>query len=221
MILLVNYAGIDVRLFAEQLARDLDKPFAEQDVKHGEIETFCESNAVDMLIVTCQNKTQQLQKALNACRSLRIPYLILTPDMQIKPIEKGDEILIPVTMFEEEQSKAQIATSFGRFCGTRTTLVQANDYGTRAAKNVGKITALIEKFSLPYKTIIGKRDSYKVEAEAQSYADTDTRMIVISASRDYGIDDLLFGPKERHILQKAALPVLLLNPRGDLYSLCD
>ena len=221
MILLIKYFDIDTQEFAEHIAGSLEKTFCEQKIATDEIESFCESNAVDMLIMTCENKSKMIQQLLSSCRNLRIPYIILTPDMQIKPIEKGDNILIPVTMFEEELSKAQIATSFGRFCGTESIIIQANDYGTRAIKNVGKITTLIEKFSLIYSVILGKGNSYKVEAESQAFATDKTKMIVISASRDYGIDDLLFGPKERHIIRSAHFPILLLNPRGDLYSLCD
>jgi len=46
-------------------------------------------------------------------------------------------------------------------------------------------------------------------------------MIIVSASRDYGLDDILFGPKEYHVVKKSDIPVLLVNPRGDLYALCD
>ena len=224
-----------VRAFAQKIACDLGKQFGQLDFTLADTDTVCEDNAVDMLVFTCQNNNHDIQQILNASRNLRIPYIILTPCMTIRPIEKGDNILIPVTMFEEELSKAEIATSFGRFCGTHTTLLQANDYGTRAEKNIGKITTLIEKFNLPYTVTKGSKDSYRVELEAAinqpehqqkhqpSLADAGkaTRLLVITASRDYGLDDLIFGPKERKIIKKAAIPVLLLNPRGDLYSLCD
>ncbi len=210
-------------LFAKELASCLDKEFGQLDFELADTDYICESKAVDMLIFTSDNNSRDLQHILNACRNLRIPYIILTPQMQINRIGADDVVLIPVSMFEEELSKAEIATALGRFCKTRTLLIQANDYGTRSEKNVGKIRTLIEKFELPYDIVKGSKDSYKIEMEAasQSRQWQDSKLLVISASRDYGIDDLLFGPKERHIIRKAAIPVLLLNPRGDLYSLCD
>ena len=46
-------------------------------------------------------------------------------------------------------------------------------------------------------------------------------MIVWTASRDYGLDDLIFGPAERKLILRSVVPIALLNPRGDLFSLCD
>ena len=44
-------------------------------------------------------------------------------------------------------------------------------------------------------------------------------LLMISASRDYGLDDILFGPKELKVI-KSTVPVMVINPRGDLYALC-
>lgn len=210
--------------FAQSLAQSLGKEFRQLDFALSDTDDICSNHAVDMLIFTCQNSNRDIQHILDACRNLRIPYIIITPDMEVKTINKDDVVLIPVSMFEEELSKAEIATALGRFCKSHTILIQANDYGTRAEKNIGKIRTLIEKFDLPYDIIKGHKNSYKVEMETATMLQPqyhNSKLIVISASRDYGIDDLLFGPKERHIIRKAAIPVLLLNPRGDLYSLCD
>jgi len=35
------------------------------------------------------------------------------------------------------------------------------------------------------------------------------------------LDDILFGPPERKAIQRALVPVMLVNPREDLFSLCD
>ncbi len=64
-----------------------------------------------------------------------------------------------------------------------------------------------------------RTDSMSLYKEVTTVRNTD--MIVWTASRDYGLDDLLFGPAERKIILRSAVPVALLNPRGDLYSLCD
>ena len=46
-------------------------------------------------------------------------------------------------------------------------------------------------------------------------------LLILTASRDYGLDDILFGPPERKAIQRALVPVMLVNPREDLFSLCD
>ena len=67
-----------------------------------------------------------------------------------------------------------------------------------------------------------KKDSSNIELEtAKSHINTPNSILIISASRDYGLDDLIFGPKERKILKTTNIPTMLINPRGDLYALCD
>jgi hypothetical protein len=45
-------------------------------------------------------------------------------------------------------------------------------------------------------------------------------MLIISASRDYGLDDIFFGPKELKVIRQSPVPVMVINPRKDLYTLC-
>ena len=42
-----------------------------------------------------------------------------------------------------------------------------------------------------------------------------------AASREYGLDDWLFGPPEQYVICHSPVPVMLVNPRADLFSLCD
>ena len=66
------------------------------------------------------------------------------------------------------------------------------------------------------------KDSSGVEREAANWAaGGEAGLVLVSASREYGLDDLLFGSKERKILTRINVPILLINPRGDLYTLCD
>ena len=82
--------------------------------------------------------------------------------------------------------------------------------------------SLFDKFSLNYQVEKAKSDSFKVDREAIQKAESeDFGIILISASREYGLDDIFFGPKERKLVKESNLPILLVNPRGDLYALCD
>jgi nucleotide-binding universal stress UspA family protein len=82
--------------------------------------------------------------------------------------------------------------------------------------------SLFDKFDFKYTLEKATKDSFKVEKESVQVAEVlHAGMIIVSASRDYGLDDILFGPKEYHVLKKTTIPVLLVNPRGDLYALCD
>jgi nucleotide-binding universal stress UspA family protein len=182
-------------------------------------------NNEDIKLIECENKARTIQKHLNECRDERRPYVFVTPTMTIKPLRR---LLVPVSMLEEETYKAEICTYIARKTGAHIILLQANDYGSRARINVGKmvthIKAVSEKTgtSISYEIIQAKKDSSKVNREAaERQRDFVADLILLTASREYGLDDLLFGPQERHVIQRALVPVMLVNPREDLFSLCD
>ncbi len=186
----------------------------------GQLSEVCEELEASFLLVQQpDDRPRTLQRTLTACRGLRIPYLICgTGFAPLRP----NKVMVPVTFLEEEYEKAQFASAFGRFYGSQVLLLQANDYGSKAGRTVEKISALLDKFQVSYRVERARGDSYKVEREAvRRAADEGYGLVLLSASRDYGLDDLLFGPKERHLLRHSSVPILLINPRGDLYALCD
>ena len=69
---------------------------------------------------------------------------------------------------------------------------------------------------------MARKDSFKLTQEAaERQRDFQHDLLILTASRDYGLDDILFGPPERKAIQRALVPVMLVNPREDLFSLCD
>ena len=81
---------------------------------------------------------------------------------------------------------------------------------------------LFRKFNLNFSQQKAKSDSFKLDREAVKLAEEKQfGIVLVSASRDYGLDDLIFGPNEYHLIRRSAVPLLLVNPRGDLYTLCD
>ncbi len=154
---------------------------------------------------------------LKLCRNLRIPYIFVKEEQEIK----FDKVLVPVTFLVEEKEKGRFANNFGRFMNSEIILLRANDYGSKAQHNVNAMKTLMDKYDTKYEEIKAQKDSYKVEMEAiQTTEDYRANLAIITASREYGLDDIIFGPKELHIVRKAEIPVMLLNPRGDLYVLC-
>lgn len=180
----------------------------------------CEANEVSFLFLQLTaNGSKPIQTLLNACRELRIPYLLHKDNFELFDLKK---VIMPVNFLEEEVEKAQFASAFGRFCNSEVTMLQANDYGSKAARNVERMKELFEKFTFSFSIEKAQKDSFKVDMEAVQLAEKDNYGLVIaSASREYGLDDIIFGPKEQHMIKKTAKPVLLVNPRGDLYALCD
>ncbi|MDR2841255.1 MAG: universal stress protein [Paludibacter sp.] len=181
---------------------------------------FCEQNEVSFLFLQIENnKSRTIKKLLLQCRELRIPYILFNDNFSEIDLTK---ILVPVIYLEEEIEKAQFASAFGRFCNSEILLLQAKDYGSKARIITERIADFLQKFVLNFRVEIANGDSFKVEREAIMRAENQHYgLVIVSASREYGLDDVIFGAKELHLLRKTAVPVLLVNPRSDLYALCD
>jgi hypothetical protein len=189
-------------------------------INEKEINLLCEKHEVSFLFIQLfDNKSSTIQKLLTACRELRIPYIFYKDEYEVLQTES---VLLPVNFLEEELEKAQFASAFGRFCNSKIEILQANDYGSKAATNTRKMQDLFEKFNLIVNIEKAKGDSFKVDKEAVHKASIkNIGLIIITASREYGLDDLFFGPNELHLIKKSTKPILLVNPRADLYALCD
>ncbi len=196
-------------------------------------------NNEDIRVIECANDRRVIQRQLNACREERRPYVFITNTMNIKPLRR---LLVPVSMLEEETYKAEISTYIARKTGAHIILLQANDYGSKARQNVNRIVTHIEHINerilnsaaepdtgdaskehlITYEIAQARKDSFSLIREAsERQRDFQHDLLILTASRDYGLDDILFGPPERKAIQHAIVPVMLVNPREDLFSLCD
>ncbi len=183
-----------------------------------QLEAVCEELDASFLFIQLSD-SKSIRGYLTACRNLRIPYVLFKDSFDEIDLQK---VMLPIGFLEEELEKAQFAAALGRFCDSEIKMLLANDYGSKAATNAERMQSLFDKFEFKYTLRKATKDSFKVEKEAVLVADVDhAGMIIVSASRDYGLDDIFFGPKEYHVVKKASIPVLLVNPRGDLYALCD
>lgn len=182
-------------------------------------------NNEDIIHIECNNNTRAIQQHLDQCREERRPYVIITNTMTIKPLRR---LLVPVSMLEEETYKAEICTYIARQTGAHIILLQANDYGTQAKKNTERIVTHIKAVSqhtntpILYEIVLARKNSFSIIKEAsERQRDFQHDLLILTASREYGLDDIIFGPPERHAIKRALVPVMLVNPREDLFSLCD
>ena len=209
-----------------------------------QMNTIIWENNDDIKLIECENKARTIQRHLNECREERRPYVFVTSTMTIKPLRR---LLVPVSMLEEETYKAEICTYIARKTGAHIILLQANDYGSHAKQNVNRIVTHINKVNerlvnqsvspqdnltaqavlqqsgpISYEIVLARKDSFSlIQEAAERQRDFQHDLLILTASRDYGLDDLLFGPPERKAIQRALVPVMLVNPREDLFSLCD
>lgn len=197
-------------------------------------------NNEDIRLEYCGTSKRAIQHVLDACRQERRPYVVITQK------ELGDQcflgksskterttketnlstILVPVTMLEEEVYKAEICTYLARKTGAHLILLRANDYGSKAKRNIQRIITHIQTISertgetISYEEQVAKGDSFSIHKELHNYP-SEHQLVLLTASREYGLDDWLFGPPEQYVIRHSNVPVMLINPRADLFSLCD
>jgi nucleotide-binding universal stress UspA family protein len=186
-------------------------------------------NNEDIRIDYCDATRRDIQRTLDACREERRPYVIVTPKTQGLP-SHVQSILVPVSMLEEEIYKAEICTYLARKTGAHLILLRANDYGSKALHNTQRIISHIQTISqrtgisISYEERLAKGDSFHIHKEIHLIAsspDSPIALTLLTASREYGVDDWLFGPPEQYVIRHSSVPVMLVNPRADLFSLCD
>ena len=171
----------------------------------------------DIRVEHCDGTRRSVQRALDVCREERRPYLITTP---------LTSILVPVSMLEEEVYKAEICTYLARKTGAHLILLRARDYGSKAKQNTQRIITHIQTIAertgeeISYEVQEAKHDSFSFHKDFHS-TEWKHDLLLLTASREYGLDDWLFGPPELYAIRKSEVPVMLVNPRADLFSLCD
>ena len=192
----------------------------------------------DIRIERCDGSRREIQHVLDACREERRPYLVIKDNCSAQQsccseVQNGStlsSILVPVTMLEEEVYKAEICTYLARKTGAHLILLRANDYGSKAKRNTQRIITHIQTIAertgetITYEERVAKGDSFHIHKELHQLPITNNQypnLILLTASREYGLDDWLFGPPEQYVIRKSEVPVMLVNPRADLFSLCD
>jgi hypothetical protein len=206
-------------------------------------------NNNDIRVEHCDENRRDIQRVLDACRNERRPYVVIkndelrmmnNPSKSVKDSSniliqdsKLTSILVPITMLEEEVYKAEICTYLARKTGAHLVLLRANDYGNKAKQNTQRIISHIQTISertgtlISYEERIAQGDSFHIHKELPTLSSTmqgkygEETLILLTASREYGLDDWLFGPPEQYVIRKSSAPVMLVNPRADLFSLCD
>lgn len=183
---------------------------------------YCENTEIVYLIFSVSSEPKaknEIKLGLRLCRELRIPYLFVKDYVTIS--NNFTKVLAPITFLPEEKEKAPWSTSFGKHGDLKTILVKPNDKGTRAAKNLVFVEKLLKIEWCKYEILYGKKGSFKNTREIVKLAETNNVcLIMYSSSRAYGLDDIVFGPYEQNLILQSNIPVMLINPRDDLYILC-
>ncbi|MBR5328204.1 MAG: universal stress protein [Paludibacteraceae bacterium] len=200
----------------------------------------------DIRVEHCDGTRRDIQQVLDACREERRPYVVIkeqgiksqeprqisnnldSTDINLDSwfLSPESRILVPISMLEEEVYKAEICTYLARKTGAHLILLRARDYGSKAKQNTQRIITHIHSIAertgknISYEVQVATRDSFSFHKDFHS-EEWKHDLLLLTASREYGLDDWLFGPPELYAIRHNQVPVMLVNPRADLFSLCD
>lgn len=211
--------------YSEYLANNLElELLAEKADDQFILEEVLEKEDVILLVLQLEsnsNQNKQIKRYLKICRELRLPYIFIK-EWEEAPL-KIQRIYAPIGFLVEEKEKGKWTGSFHKFLDAEIYFVQPKDRGPRAARNLKFITNLLDKRGTPYDVIKGEKPTDKAAFEVLQLMNDrkeENPLLMLSSSRDYGLDDIVFGPKEYHVVRKSKVPVMLINPRDDIYMLC-
>lgn len=207
-------------------------------------------NNEDIKLIECENNKRVIQRHLNECREERRPYVFVTSTMTIKPLRRllvpvsmleEETYKAEICTYIARKTGSHIillqANDYGSHAkqNVNRIVTHINKVNERLVnQSVSPQDGLSEKRSvsdsgpsgaagpISYEIVLARKDSFSlIQEAAERQRDFQHDLLILTASRDYGLDDLLFGPPERKAIQRALVPVMLVNPREDLFSLCD
>lgn len=219
------HANSKALIYTNYLAQNLELELLSKEYHSTfSLEEFLKQEDVILLVLQLTEKQWQkkeIKKYLSICRELRLPYIFIKeweqPNLSIQ------NIYAPIGYLVEEKEKGKWTGSFQKFLNSNIYFFKPKDRGSRAARNLKFITDLLDKRDTTYVVVDGKKPTDKSAMEALEIIErshANNSLLMLSSSRDYGLDDIVFGPKEYHIIKKSTVPVMLINPRDDIYMLC-
>ena len=215
-----------------------------------QMNTMIWDNSEDIKLIECENNKRVIQRHLNECREERRPYVFVTSTMTVKPLRRllvpvsmleEETYKAEICTYIARKTGAHIillqANDYGSHAkqNVNRIVTHINKVNERLVnQSVSPQDGLSEKRSvsdsgpsgaagpISYEIVLARKDSFSlIQEAAERQRDFQHDLLILTASRDYGLDDLLFGPPERKAIQRALVPVMLVNPREDLFSLCD
>ncbi len=170
-------------------------------------------------------RAHSFKKHAKSVRESPLPFLFINTDNT--KITNYTRIVAPIDLRKENSDIALWCSYFGRFNNSEIIAIAANDKNKAnirmVTKNIVLIKKLLVKFNISHKIYKGKSSSLRIQSEALEFArSSKSDLMIILGSSVITPIDLLIGLPEHKIIKKAEnFPVLVINPRRDMYILCD
>ncbi|MBN1820223.1 MAG: hypothetical protein JXR31_06160 [Prolixibacteraceae bacterium] len=177
----------------------------------------------EAILIILRNKL--FKNWASAVRISPVPFLFVNENQNSVPDYK--KVVLPLDLRKESKDSVLWASYFARFNNSGINVLAANDNIKDNIKSVQKnilmMKKLFTKFNIALKIFKGTSGSMKIQFEALELAKSSgAEMIIILGSSYISFIDIFIGLPENKIIRNAGtLPVLLINPRRDLYIMCD
>ena len=185
------------------------------------IESMVDEHEVILFILP----TEQFKTWKGAIRNSPVPFLFV--DATSYSIPDYKKIVLPLDLRKESRDSVLWASYFARFNRSGINVLAANDKVKENIKSIQKnvllMKKLFDKFNLGFRIFKGSSSSLKIQFEALELAkNSAAELIIILGSSYISFIDVFIGLPENKVVRKAGnLPVLLINPRRDMYIMCD
>lgn len=169
--------------------------------------------------------TQNLKPKIQALQSSQIPFLFVGDSNAVSL--RYDRVLLPVDYRKVMKDTSLWASYFGRFNQSAIEVFCSREHNEENRVMVKKNRKFIEQLLYKLQVDVEFKDAEKggfgLPIEALNRAkDEAYNLMIIPASQHVSLLDLLFGLPETKLLRQAGnIPVLCINPKRDMYILCD
>lgn len=186
-------------------------------------------NAV-IIVTSCNPNEKQRNKADNPTTLLknmensRTAYLICNQKQSVVDYQK---VLLTLNNARESKEKTLWASYFARFFGSEVTLFyhpyKDSFYQKQLNLNLAFARKMLGQFNIIPSNHKSEDRKNLLDLQALEYADKENYGVIIcQTTKDKSLFDLLKGLEEVKVLKSLKdRPILFLNPRDDLFVLCE
>lgn len=183
-----------------------------------------------VLIISSVNKTDKTKanhynNILKNFYASRIAYLVIEENFD--SIINFNSIILSLENFRESKEKVLWASYFGRFAGSELTLFYHNykdEFFHRQLRlNIAFAKKMFSNFSLNFNYFESKDTKTFVDHQAILFAKEEGYdLIICQTTKNRNWTNKLLGLRERKtIIDNYNIPILFVNPREDLFILCE
>lgn len=189
----------------------------------GTFEGIQESIGADWDVVLFVAERKNFRQLVSGLKEANIPFLFVTSNARLQ--EQYEKLILPVDFRREIKDCGIWASYFSRFLNSEVLLFAAKERGEEKRKidlNVMSIGKLFRSLGRSFQVEKNNRSSWFVQKDSTKLEQTTNQFYIFLGSRYDSFADKLIGTPEKRILKYTnESPVLFVNPRKDMYVMCD